>query len=175
MTSGVAISLIIGYRVLDMRWHRLALRKVGCCCPVFSVFSTKVERCCGNEDEKMSLKPHAVFTVTERQLLPSVSPPPHTHTTLLSNVWSEGKCTADETDDGDEWKKVECVNKRVEDRRGEAEMTLAFGTLMWCLRVFDYMRQRVRVFASIFCTSVWMCSSWEIIRPSHSHTMPTRN
>lgn len=35
----------------------------------------------GDEPKRMCLKPHAVVTETERQVLLSVSSPPHTHDT----------------------------------------------------------------------------------------------
>ncbi len=57
-----------------------------------------------------------------------------------------------------EWKRVESVNKKVEDRRGEAEMALAFGTVVWCLRVCLSMCVSLHPFSACLCGR---CSLWE--------------
>lgn len=70
--------------------------------------------CSGNEAEKMCLKARTVLTVTEKQVLPSATPPiptPHTHTHAHLFLMYEvsRKCNADETfdDGGETWSERE--------------------------------------------------------------------
>lgn len=146
------------------------------CCPIFLCFLQETGVVCsGNEAERMCLKPHAVVTVTERQVLPSAAPAsPHTLNAPFQCMKLEGM---------QRWRniwwrwwekgreRVECVNKKVEDRRGEAEMTLAFSTLVWSPCVFACMIICVSV--SLHPLDFALCE--EVNCPSHSHTMSTCN
>lgn len=131
-----------------MRWRRLALCKVAIAAQ-FSQKKTGVV-CSGNEAEKMCLKPHAVVTVTERKVLPTSSHAQRSfliyevreNATLMKHLSESGVHREDSR--RQPWKNWNDVSFR------------HFGVMSVCVWVHDYMRQHVRVFASIFYMSVGM-------------------